>query len=55
MPAGGPIEKTDTDVAFYILSRVAGEGADRYDKEGDYYLTETEKNSSVISVLYISM
>ena len=53
MPAGGPIEKTDTDVAFYILSRVAGEGADRYDKEGDYYLTETEKKQlSDICSLY---
>lgn len=53
MPAGGPIEKTDTDVAFYILSRVAGEGADRYDKEGDYYLTEIEKKQlSGICSLY---
>lgn len=53
MPAGGPIEKTDTDVAFYILSHVAGEGADRYDKEGDYYLTETEKKQlSDICSLY---
>lgn len=53
MPACGPIEKTDTDVAFYILSRVAGEGADRYDKEGDYYLTETEKKQlSDICSLY---
>ena len=53
MPAGGPIEKTDTDVAFYILSRVAGEGADRYDKEGDYYLTEIEKKQlSDICSLY---
>lgn len=53
MPAGGPIEKTDADVAFYILSRVAGEGADRYDKEGDYYLTETEKKQlSDICSLY---
>ena len=53
MPAGGPIEKTDADVVFYILSRVAGEGADRYDKEGDYYLTETEKKQlSDICSLY---
>lgn len=40
-------------MAFYILSRVAGEGADRYDKEGDYYLTETEKKQlSDICSLY---
>lgn len=43
MPAGGPIQKTDAEIAFYILSRVAGEGADRYNAPGDYYLTEEEK------------
>lgn len=43
MPAGAPITQTDAEVAIYILSRVAGEGADRFDKEGDYYLTEEEK------------
>lgn len=43
MPAGTAITKTDADTAIYILSRVAGEGADRFDREGDYYLTEEEK------------
>ena len=43
MPAGAPVTKTDADVAIYILSRVAGEGADRFDEAGDYYLTEEEK------------
>ena len=43
MPAGAPITQTDADVAIYILSRVAGEGADRFDAEGDYYLTAEEK------------
>ena len=43
MPAGAPITQTDADVAIYILSRVAGEGADRFDKAGDYYLTDEEK------------
>lgn len=38
MPAGAAITQTDADVAIYILSRVAGEGA-----EGDYYLTKEEK------------
>lgn len=43
MPAGKAVEKTDADTAIYILSRVAGEGADRYAKEGDYFLTSEEK------------
>lgn len=43
MPTGGPIEKTEADVAFYILSRVAGEGKDRNKGAGDYTLTEDEK------------
>ncbi len=42
-PIGGPVEKTDAEVAFYILSRVAGEGADRYEKGGDYFLSEEEE------------
>lgn len=43
MPAGAPVTQTDAEVAIYILSRVAGEGADRFDEAGDYYLTEEEK------------
>ena len=43
MPAGAAITQTDADVAIYILSCVAGEGADRFDAEGDYYLTKEEK------------
>ena len=42
MPAGAAITQTDADVAIYILSRVAGEGADRFDAEGDYYLTKQQ-------------
>ncbi len=42
-PAGNvDIAKTDADTAIYVLSRVAGEGADRYDKKGDYYLSDEE-------------
>ena len=42
MPSGGPVEKTDAEIAFYVISRVAGEGADRYDRPGDYRLTAEE-------------
>ncbi len=42
-PVGMEITKTDTDTAFYVISRVAGEGADRFDKEGDYLLTKDEE------------
>lgn len=43
MPSGKEAQKTGADTAIYILSRVAGEGADRFAKEGDYFLTEEEK------------
>lgn len=53
MPAGGKIKKTETDTAIYVISRVAGEGADRYAKEGDYYLTcEEKKQLTDICTLY---
>lgn len=41
-PAGDMPTKTDTDTAIYVLSRNAGEGADRFEEKGDYYLTEEE-------------
>lgn len=42
-PEGMPAEKTDAVYAFFILSRVAGEGADRIAAQGDYLLTEYEE------------
>ena len=43
-PAGKPLTaKNNTDTAIYILTRQAGEGADRKDIPGDYYVTEDEK------------
>jgi hypothetical protein len=36
------VEKVDADTAIYVLSRVAGEGADRFNAPGDYLLTEEE-------------
>ncbi|MCD8019712.1 MAG: glycoside hydrolase family 3 C-terminal domain-containing protein, partial [Clostridiales bacterium] len=42
-PAGNlTIDKTEADIAIYVLSRVAGENADRYEKKGDYYLSDEE-------------
>ncbi len=43
MPVGMAAGKTEADTAIYILSRVAGEGADRSAKEGDYFLAAEEK------------
>ena len=46
MPQGRDITDTDladADVLFYVVSRTAGEAADRFDQAGDYYLTEHEK------------
>lgn len=43
MPAGDMPEKTDAETAVYVISRIAGEAADRYEKESDYYLNEKEQ------------
>ena len=42
VPAGSMPVKTDSDTAIYVLSRVAGEGADRFNQGGDYQLSEEE-------------
>lgn len=42
-PESGMVGRTDADCAIYVLSRVAGEGADRFADAGDYLLTETEE------------
>ena len=43
IPEGEMPEKTDTDTAIFVLARTAGEGADRYNKPGDYLLSEGEE------------
>lgn len=46
MPAGDAMKEEDfagTETGFYVISRTAGEDADRFVKEGDYYLTAAEK------------
>lgn len=45
LPAGMPITEAapDTETAIVVLSRQAGEGADRKDVPGDYYVTDEEK------------
>lgn len=46
MPSGRKIETEDihgADTAIYVVSRIAGEGADRFNTAGDYYLTDHEK------------
>lgn len=55
MPEGEPItseSKTDTDTAIFVISRVSGEGADRTESKGDYYLSDAEERtlSSIVSV-----
>ncbi|MCD7757498.1 MAG: glycoside hydrolase family 3 C-terminal domain-containing protein [Clostridiales bacterium] len=52
----GKIDKTQADVALYVLSRVAGEGADRCAAPGDYYLSEAEEQQlAQICTLYPSV
>lgn len=46
MPEGRTITESDmtnADVLVYVISRTAGEAADRFALAGDYYLTEHEK------------
>lgn len=46
MPSGDLMKESDfegADVAFYVISRTAGEAADRFCEEGDYTLTKQEK------------
>ncbi len=48
MPEGLPFDReacASADVGIFVLSRTAGEGADRYDREGDYYLTPAERDT----------
>ena len=46
MPTGDPVKIPEADesadTAIYVLSRVAGEGADRNADKGDYYLKDDE-------------
>ncbi len=45
VPAGASIREKDclgSDTVIYVISRVAGEGADRKNEEGDYQLTQKE-------------
>lgn len=47
IPAGDPVDEAKAkadgaDTAIYVLSRVAGEGADRFTKKGDYYAYDEE-------------
>lgn len=42
MPAGPRAGDSQTDTAIYVLSRIAGEGSDRFHEPGDYLLTEEE-------------
>lgn len=42
LPCGDLPTKTDADTAIYVISRIAGEGADSYEAKGDYYLSDEE-------------
>ena len=43
IPAGPAVQPTQADTAIYVLSRIAGEGADRFAAPGDYYLSPEER------------
>ena len=43
MPVGPAVTKVDADVAVYVLSRIAGEGADRRNVPGDFQLSDGER------------
>ena len=47
LPEGRPVTKRDlesAEAAVYVVSRIAGENADRTLEPGDYYLTEQERS-----------
>lgn len=57
MPAGQPVTKeemraSNTDTCIYVVSRQAGEGADRKLEQGDYSLTENERCSIALCAEY---
>ncbi len=46
-PAGAPVDCAEAaddgaDTAIYVISRIAGENADRTTEKGDYYITDAE-------------
>ena len=48
MPSGSPIDEEKAaadgaDTAFFVLARIAGENKDRFDTEGDYFISKEEK------------
>ena len=52
LPTGPEVTKTGADTAIYVISRIAGEGADRYARGGDCFLSEEEQQmlSSICSL-----
>lgn len=42
------VRKSDCDTAIYVLARNSGEGADRFNKEGDYLLFAEEKDNLIL-------
>jgi beta-glucosidase len=53
IPSGKTPVKTAADTAVYVLTRNAGEGADRLEAPGDYYLSDGEqKIISAVCSLY---
>lgn len=43
-----PEDAAAADVAIYVVSRVAGEGRDRFSAAGDYYLSEKEERELAV-------
>ena len=42
-PTGGPVTPTEADVAIFVVSRIAGENADRRAEPGDYAFSREEE------------
>lgn len=52
-PQGPEITKTEADTAIMVVSRISGEGADRKEEKGDYYLSDAEQEMlAEIEALY---
>ena len=56
MPDGPDVTASEAQTAIYVISRVAGEGADRTNKAGDYCLTlKEEKDIADLCRMYDSV
>mgnify|MGYP000025084864 CR=1 FL=1 len=58
MPSGNPIDEEKAaadgaDTAFFVLARIAGENKDRFDTEGDYFISKEQVSRCYKNVVLV--